>query len=368
MNSRPTASALGNPAAILALAAFVPLSAAPTTAQPPAAVAQTAPAAVPARAAPAAEQPAALSRPTDLISTQRGTLGIIISAPHGGSVRVPGSTGREGGVQVRDVNTAEIALLVAQRLTDKLGAKPSFVIAQFSRKDADANRDRAAAADNDASRAQYDAYHGALRMLVDEARAATAMKPKTGGGKAMPRAILVDIHGQARVPEAIVRGTRNGQTVSALLARSGSAALTGPSSIFGFLKEHGYTVIPDPENPKANVEPNADGAAAEGGSGVVPGAGAGLPTTKPGESGASGEAAGPVVPGVADTRGHSAAHGRETFFDGGYIVAHYGSQNQDGIDAIQIEIGAQRSSNTLKVSRDIADAIAAFYEQFLREP
>jgi N-formylglutamate amidohydrolase len=242
-------------------------------------------------------------RPVDLVTIQRGTIPIIITAPHGGSVRVPGSRDRAKGVTVRDVNTAEIAQLVAQRLTAQLGAKPYVVVAQFSRKDADANRAPDEAYENDAAKTQYDAFHGAVRAFIDECR------------RDHTNAILIDLHGQVREPKAIVRGTRNGQTVSALLKRHGQPALAGPKSIFGALKAAKYDVLPDIDAGKAD-EPE---------------------------------------PGV----------GRETFFDGGYIVAHYGSQNADGIDAIQIELGAMRSDRPWQTSRDLADAIAGFYRAFV---
>ena len=250
----------------------------------------TQPLAPPARppAAPAIE----LVSSTELVTAQRGDLPIILSAPHGGAVRVHGSKDRARGVTVRDVNTAEIALICAQRLTDRLRAKPYFVIAQFSRKDADANRDAAEAYENDAAKTQCDAYHRALKTAVDECRA------RFGA------AILIDLHGQVREPDALVRGTRNGKTVTALVARHGAAALTGPDSIFGRLRAAGYRVIPDGDEP-------------------------GTPA------------------------------GREMFFDGGYIVANYGSDQPNGVDAIQIEIGSQRSNNLIKVSRDIAEAVAA---------
>ena len=239
--------------------------------------------------------------PSDLVCFQRGSIPIILSAPHGGRVRVPGSTERTTGLTVRDENVAEIALLTAQRLTDVLGAKPYFVIAEFSRKDADANRTPDQAYENPAGQAAYEAYHRALRSCVDECRA------RFGA------AILIDIHGQARVPEAIIRGTRNGRTVSRLLAAGGNDALIGPDSLFGRLKKAGYTIIPD----------------------------------GPGDD--------PAQP-----------LGHESVFDGGFIVGHYGSDNPDGVDAIQVEIGEQRTHSMPRFSRDLADAIAAFYEQYLQ--
>lgn len=234
----------------------------------------------------------------DLVTAIRGSLPIIISAPHGGSVRVPGSRDRSSGVMVRDVNTAEIALLVSQRITEKLGGKPYVVAAQFSRKDADANRAAGDAYENDAAAREYEAYHRALAEFVRECR-------ETHG-----RAILIDLHGQVREPKAFVRGTRNGKTVSQLMRRAGEGALTGPDSIFGQLKGMGYVVLPDHEN-----EP-------EGGI------------------------------------------GKETFFDGGFIVGNYGSQNEMGVDAIQIEMGAARSDSPWKTGRDVGEAIAHFAKKF----
>lgn len=255
----------------------------------------------PAPTATPAAQPADPISPTDLITIQRGTIPIIISAPHGGSIRVPNSKDRTapGSVTVRDVNTADMALLVSQRITDKLGAKPYFVIAQFSRKDADANRAEDEAAENDAARVQYRAYHRALAAAVKECR------DKYG------HALLIDLHGQVRRPEALVRGTRNGKTVTALTRRAGAESLTGPDSVFGQLKAAGYPIIPDAEGPEENAA-------------------------------------------------------KETFFDGGYIVAHYGSDQEGGIDTIQIEVGSQRSNALLKVSRDIADAVAHCAQKYYK--
>jgi hypothetical protein len=95
-------------------------------------------------------------------------------------------------------------------------------------------------------------------------------------------------------------------------------ALTGPDSICGRLTAAGYTVLPTEPDDKAKPDPAAR---------------------------------------------HPLG---EKFFDGGYIVAHYGSDQPDGIDAIQLELGRMRSTDTMKTARDIADAIAAFYERYLK--
>ena len=111
----------------------------------------------------ARHRPDPIADPPVLISHQRGDLPIVLSAPHGGSVRVPGSRDRTRGVTVRDTRTAELAFLCAQRLTDLLRGMPSFIIAQFSRRDLDPNRPPDDAFESPAAERQYDAYHRLAR-------------------------------------------------------------------------------------------------------------------------------------------------------------------------------------------------------------
>ena len=235
---------------------------------------------------------------SELVTAQRGTLPIIISAPHGGDVRVPGSEDRKQGVTVKDLRTAELALLVAQNLTARLDGKPYLVIAQFSRKDADANRESDEAYENDKAKAHYDAYHRALREFVDEVR-------RTHRN----RGLLIDLHGQARRPDQILRGTKQGRTVTELVKRSGADAVTGRDSLFGRLARD-YTV-----SPPLDAEEDAD----------------------------------------------------EDLFDGGFIVQHYGSHQRDGIDAIQLEFGGElRAKDKIwKLAEDLAAALAVFAKKYL---
>lgn len=227
----------------------------------------------------------------DLVVAWRGDLPLVISAPHGGRVRVDGGADRTRGVLVRDEDTAELALLAAQRVIDRLGAKPYLVAAQFSRKDADANRPAAEAFEHEASGAHWRAYHAALRTAVDECRARFG------------EALLVDIHGQARQPEVIARGTRDGRTMARLRERLGDDWLLGPSSLDSRLAARGHAVVP---------------------------------VTAP-----------------------DGSRTKETLFDGGHIVATYGAASPDGIDAIQFEFGRQRD-DLRGLARDLGDSLAEF--------
>lgn len=83
------------------------------------------------------------------------------------------------------------------------------MIANFHCKYIDANRRAEEAYGSPGCAAAYEAYHAAVRGHVDALRAK------------FPHAMLFDIHGQSAFPGAILRGTRHGGTVQALLARAG---------------------------------------------------------------------------------------------------------------------------------------------------
>jgi N-formylglutamate amidohydrolase len=252
-----------------------------------------------------------LAPPGSLITAQLGDAPVIISAPHGGRVRIPGAVERTKGVKVLDTNTAQLALLMSQRLTERMGRRPSFVVAHFSRKDADCNRapepepdDEAYA--SDAAKACYDAYHDALRVAVDRSRATFGL-----------RVLLVDVHGQARMPEAIVRGTRQGAAMAHLVTEHGPDVIDGPRSVFGLLAAKGYVVEP------------------------------------------------PLRPQPASEQERPAMPLRERFFAGGWITERYGAASGAGVNALQLEFGRMRVDSLEKTATDAADAIAEFAFTYL---
>jgi N-formylglutamate amidohydrolase len=120
--------------------------------------------------------------------------------------------------------------------------------------------------------------------------------------------LLLDIHGQSAEGDTIYRGTNNGKSVISLTQRFGTAAIIGPKSIFSRLEESGYKVLP--------------------------------PTAGP---------------------------NKEDRYTGGYIVQTYGSHQQSGIDAIQLEFGARlrARANLERVATDLADAITVFAQAYL---
>lgn len=250
--------------------------------------------------APAAGQ-ARARRTSDLVTTEKGTIPILITAPHGGDQPIPNVAKREDQSLGRDTGTYEIATELAAHLKDALGGKVYLVAARFQRGYIDANRAPEKAYDDEDARPYYDEFHDAIRAYVKEIR------QKWPG-----RGILIDIHCQPK-HEDLVRGTRDGSTCKGLLARCGDEALIGPDSIFGQMAKMEYTIVPD------NVAPGKE----------------------------------PLEP-------------RD--YNGGYIVATYGSMADDGIDAIQLEFFqklCKDDETRAKISKDLAKAVAAFYRKYV---
>lgn len=175
--------------------------------------------------------------PETLITIRKGTLPIIVSAPHGGRTPLAGVAERRGNgvdkfVVVLDGNTAELADKVFTAIEKKMGGKPYLVIAHFERKFIDVNRPGDGAYEDAKAKPFYDAYHKALADFSKDVQ------------KDWGRGLLLDIHGQGADADAVFRGTANGTTVKALTDRFGKTALTGPKSIFGQLDQNGFKVIP----------------------------------------------------------------------------------------------------------------------------
>ena len=248
---------------------------------------------------------------TDLVLVQQGSMPVILTAPHGGRAAIPtveprraqdGTPGPWGGVHTgADASTDVLASGIAAELSKLTGQDPYLVVAKFARKYIDANRPPELGLEDPRARPYYDYYHRSIRRFIDEVRAK------------YPAGLLIDVHGQGKDPDVVMRGTINGRTVQRLMQRRGVDAVTGPRGVFGQLEVNGFKVFP-----RNDVPPH----------------------------------------GTSEDAGYK----------GGYTVFTYGSHNRDGIDAVQMEFGNRYRQKTLldKSARDAAHAIAAFYEAYLR--
>ncbi len=254
--------------------------------------------------------------PRDFLEISVGTLPIIITSPHGGGMIPSDVSPRvcdvDGEVCLNDQNTHLISAALGDELELLTGARPYQIINRIDRLYIDQNRSNSANPnganesyeDGDA-RPYYEFYHGAVRESLDRVLLDHG------------RGLLIDVHGQSSYPNTVIRGTRNGQTVTQLLELHGEEALTGPNSVFGQLETLGYPVTP------------------------------------------------PNVP---------LSEERETIYNGGYTVATYGSHRTTGIDSIQIEFSREFRTTPgnpdiwQQSARDLAKAIEVFYNTYLIEP
>lgn len=250
---------------------------------------------------------------SDFVVARRGSLPILVTAPHGGEQRPPDvpsrrelcDRDRQDSIVCRgDEHTDEIALRVAAAIERLSGQSPFIVVARFHREFVDANRSPAAAYIGSAGEPYYRAYHDRAGAFVREIV------------ESHGRGLLIDLHGcckrrsGVRNPDALYRGTRKGRSVAALVARHGIAAVTGPRSVFGQLRGFGYQVWPDLSLDLA----------------------------------------------------------RETLLQGGYTLERYGSHN-GGLDALQIEVGwnlRREPSARARLADDLGRAVAVFYDAYLK--
>ena len=147
-------------------------------------------------------------------------LPVILAAPHGGRHAIPGVAARRGiGVPQftteRDNNTAELAELVAGKISERLARETVPRHCSIRAKYIDANRSEAAAYESADAKRHYDAYHQAIETALHKIR------------QNWNAGLLLDIHGQGAEADTIFRGTDNGKSVSALEQRFGREAISG---------------------------------------------------------------------------------------------------------------------------------------------
>ncbi len=212
----------------------------------------------------------------NLVSSNRGTLPVILTCPHDGNQQPPGVSERTNLANcsnftvLPDSYTRVITVDVAQSILKNFGKAPYVVIAEFARKYIDANRDPGCAYESPNAQIYYNEYHNTIRKYVDEIRT-----QNNGTG------FLFDIHASVVFPDDpadVYLGTDNGNTIKHLLQIDPNA-MWGSFSLRHYLTSAGFVVSPKILGEKENRHLN-----------------------------------------------------------GGYTVHTYGSSSAGGIDAIQIEL------------------------------
>ncbi|MBL9116189.1 MAG: hypothetical protein JNJ83_14375 [Verrucomicrobiaceae bacterium] len=196
-----------------------------------------------------------------LIEYQPGNLPLIISAPHGGTIRPEGMPNRSFGRIAQDSNTQEITRLLKEEVAARYGAPPYIIICRLHRMKMDANREiKEAAQDNPIAVQAWNDFQGFIKG------ARQSVNKKFGHG------LYIDLHGQRhpenrvelgylltaeqlRLPDANLNGDKMlaiKTSVRELTMRTSVSfadLIRGPTSLGAMLERRGFASVPSPVSP-----------------------------------------------------------------------------------------------------------------------
>jgi len=226
---------------------------------------------------------------TGFIEYWPGTLPIILSAPHGGTLAPKELPDRQYGKIMRDEKTIELATAIRDALQKEYGAAPALIICRVTRHKLDCNREIVEAAQGDAlAEKGWKEYHA----FIEEAER-DLMKRR-------PHGLYLDIHGHAHAKQRVELGYAV-TSKDLLLPDADLDKLAVKSSIRGL---QAFTKTPLSQLLRG---PSSLGALL----------------------GAQGIACVPAPDAVLEKD--------DSYFDGGYDIRQHGSMNGGKIDAIQLE-------------------------------
>jgi hypothetical protein len=249
-----------------------------------------------------------------------GDMPLVISVPHGGTLRPPDIPDRTKGEFTTDACTEELARTVQQAFHDCFGHSPHIIICRLDRRKVDCNRDLAEGAGADANaRRAWNEFQGFIELARSNVLASA------GAG------FYIDLHGQSHAVRRVELGycLTHGQltnadsvlneptyaadsTVRTLARRTHlpfSELMRGTNSLGALLAAKGYPAVPSPN----------------------------MPSPGPGNS----------------------------YFDGGYNVRRHGSLNGGAVDGAQMEVNyvgvRDTPTNRTGFSRALAQVFDAFF-------
>jgi N-formylglutamate amidohydrolase len=241
----------------------------------------------------------------ELVIVREGELPILISAPHGGTHSIVGVEPREG----KGMETGPKGFFTGRDGgTQELAEEVVIAIGKKFGKKPFAVISATHRKYLDPNRPPSIAYEDVdAKPVYDRYHGAMSRFAKQIMNE-MKHGLLLDIHGQGTSRETVYRGTSNGKTVERLKQRFGEQAHIGEQSLFGLLKKQGWKVYPDPFDER-----------------------------------------------------------EKSGFTGGFIVQTYGSHNAIGIDAVQLELGAEYRTTGAreKIASQIAEAVFEYSQLYL---
>ena len=258
-----------------------------------------------------------------------GSLPIILSAPHGGSLKPSEIKSRTTGALGGDTYSREYTYEVARRLYQLTGRLPHIIINRLHRSKLDANREIVEASQGDKN---SETAWGEFKDYILAAKKWVTKRCKQGhyfdlhtnahSEKWMELGYLLYSSQLALKNSTLDTGTTylNKTSVKTLASQQGhtlSTLLRGPESLGALMQIRGYKTVPSPKYP----DPNGGG-----------------------------------------------------YFSGGYNTARYGSKGGGVIDGTQIEthLSMIQNSTRYNYSRALAESILTFVERWygfrLRNP
>ncbi len=196
-----------------------------------------------------------------MIEIRGGTLPIILTVPHGGTLKPENILARRYGVTAMDGNTAEMSEMIIEELQALYGGKPHAIFCRLHRSKVDCNREITEAAQGEpTAEAAWHRFHDGAQKACD------AVMKKHGLG------LLLDIHGQRHLDPRVelgylIKGDLLKQSDAELNAdaaliattsireldqrspQSFAALLRGPQSLGNLLAERGIRSLPCPTKP-----------------------------------------------------------------------------------------------------------------------
>jgi hypothetical protein len=189
-----------------------------------------------------------------------GTLPLVISAPHGGSLEPAEIPDRTYGTTVTDSNTRETVAAVRQAFIERTGEAPHVVISHLRRTKLDPNRDIIEAAQDNpfAENAwrEFQAFIDIATEHVVASRGSGFYVDLHGHGHAIARAELGYLLSASRLNGSDatldaggVAGLSSIRALADLSPLPFSALLRGPSSLGGLMQREGVRSVPSPGDP-----------------------------------------------------------------------------------------------------------------------
>ncbi|OFI32705.1 hypothetical protein BFC17_06005 [Alteromonas lipolytica] len=255
------------------------------------------------------------------LDTVDGNMPLVISAPHGGSIKPDDIPDKTCGAKVQDSNTADLAFEIKNAFARE-GKTPHLIVARIARTKIDLNRDKAVATcENPLMEETWEQYHTAIEQALKEAI------DKFG------YAMYIDLHGQSHPVKRLELGylLRTPALRQSYEAPQTNGERAGQTSLRNLLKD----------NDKLSLESLFTGDKALG--------------TLLAKAG---------FPGVPSQSDPFPQEG-EPYFNGGYNTRRYTSADYPKVFGLQIEANFDGVRDTAENRKKFAAAFAKSINEYL---